>query len=88
MGWWKVHGTEDLVGDEVFQMLRDATMEVAAEYTKEFGRLPTRSEWQRLIQDALQPIGDLRSSEKESLFAENSRPREVQILLEPLPAKR
>jgi hypothetical protein len=84
MGWWKIENSDDLVGDDVFDMLRDATERVAAEYLREFGRRPTRSEWQHLIQDALEPIEDLNSAKQESLFAENSRPQKVEIVLESL----
>ena len=86
MGWWKIQGTDDLVGDDVFNMLRQAAIDVAGEYLREFGRLPTRFEWQHLVQDALEPIGDLHSSRRDSLFAEQARPREVQIVLEKIEA--
>jgi len=82
MGWWKVQDTDDIVGDDVFSILRLAAMEVAEEYVREFGRPPTRSEWQRLIQDALEPIEDVDSPSRKSLFAENSKPRAVEIALE------
>jgi hypothetical protein len=82
MGWWKVQGTDDLVGDDVFGILRRATTAVAEEYTRAFGRAPTRAEWGHLIQDALQPIVDLDSSSRQSLFAENALPRFIDIVLE------
>jgi hypothetical protein len=28
LGWWKVQGTDDLVGDDVFALMRDAAEEV------------------------------------------------------------
>jgi hypothetical protein len=84
MGWWKVQDTDDVLGDEVFNILREAVKEVAGEYVREFDRRPTRSEWQRLIQDSLEPLEDLRSPSKESLFAENARPCAVEIILEAL----
>ncbi len=82
MGWWKVQETEDVVSDEVFSILRVATKEVAERYEREFGRPPSRSEWQRLIHDALEPVEELESTEVESLFVENSRPCAVEITLE------
>lgn len=88
MGWWKVQGTDDLVGDDVFGILRDAAKEVVQEYVREFSRPPTRTEWQRLIQDALEPMEDLDSSSRESMFAENSRPRSVEISVEALKGER
>lgn len=69
MGWWKVEGTPDVVGDEVFGLLTDATQAIAELYQKEFGRKPTRSEWQRLLQDSLEaPEGT------PSLLHESGRP--------------
>ena len=82
MGWWKVQNTEDIVGDDAFSILRAATREIAELYEREFERRPSRSEWQTLIHDALEPIRELRSTEEVSLFAENSRPEAVQIVLD------
>jgi hypothetical protein len=82
MGWWKVQGTQDLVGDDAFSLLRSATWEIAQLYEREFGRLPTRREWQLLVHDALEPERDLRSTVSKSLFAEDGRPHSVQIELE------
>lgn len=59
MGWWKVQYTEDVVGDEPFGILEEAICRVVEEYEREFGRLPTRSEWQRLLETSLQPFEDL-----------------------------
>jgi hypothetical protein len=84
MGWWKVQGTEDIVGDDPFMILRDATEAIAKLYEREFGRMPSRTEWQALLQDALEPMTELRSPEQVSLFAENARPSAVEIMLEPL----
>ena len=82
MGWWKVQGTEDTVGDEVFSIMRAATLEIADRYKHELGRVPSRTEWQRLIQDGLEPVEDVEDRNVESLFAENSRPTSVDIVLE------
>ena len=83
MGWWKVQGTEDLVGDEVFSLLRNAALAVAATYQHEFDRVPTIREWEILLHDAIEPVADLESSEKEYLIAgANVRPRAVTISLE------
>lgn len=83
MGWWKVQGTEDIVGDDVFSILREATEAIADRYKSEFGRVPSRTEWQRLIQDSLEPSEDVEGRQMESLFAENCRPQSVAIVLEP-----
>jgi hypothetical protein len=81
MGWWKVQNTEDLVGDEPFDMMRDATIAIARLYQREFDRLPTRTEWQLLIHDALELEAQLDSSGSASLFQEGGRPQAVEIVL-------
>jgi hypothetical protein len=69
-----VQDTDDIVGDDAYSGIRRATKEVAALYRYEFGRLPTRTEWQRLLLDALQPV------EEESAIVEGDlRPRAVLI---------
>jgi hypothetical protein len=75
------YGTEDTIGDDVFDILRTAAKEVARLYGRELGRPPSRSEWQRLIQDALEPVEELDSSDVRSLFVENARPRSIEIVL-------
>jgi hypothetical protein len=82
MGWWKVQDTDDIVGDDVFSILRSATLEVAKLYEQEFQRFPSRSEWQRLMHDSLLPLIELRSPEERSLFRENATPEAVRILLD------
>jgi hypothetical protein len=79
-----VQESDDLVGDDVFDILRVAAKEVAEAYSRKFGRPPTRSEWQRLIQDALEPVESLDSSARTSLFAEGAKPIAVQISLDRL----
>lgn len=49
MGWWKVEGTENLVGDLPMDSLGAAVEEVVSTYRSEFGRPPTREEWQALL---------------------------------------
>jgi len=83
MGWWKVQGTEDVVGDEVFSLLRNAARAVAATYQQQFDRPPTAKEWELLFHDAIEPFEDLESSQKEFLIAgQNTRPKAVKIFLE------
>lgn len=53
MGWWKVAGTEDLIGDGPLDALGDALDTIREEYQEAFGRKPTRSEWERLLLAAL-----------------------------------
>jgi hypothetical protein len=49
MGWWKVKGTDHLVGDVPLDALGDAVGSVVAEYQTEFGRRPTKAEWEALL---------------------------------------
>jgi hypothetical protein len=83
MGWWKVQGTNDLVGDEAFSLLRNAAIAVAAAYHEQCARPPTRSEWERLLQDAVQPIESLESTSLEPMIADaQGRPSAVRIAVE------
>lgn len=88
MGWWKVEGTEHLVGDDVFSLVRQAAISVATTYEEEFGRLPTRDEWSILIRAALQPVQETAASEPISLFKEDARPDVVDIRLKPMSTPR
>jgi hypothetical protein len=87
MGWWKIHNTEDTVGDDPFDILGEATRRIAEEYERELGRLPTCSEWQHLIEMALQPIEDVEASVPGEpppvrfLLLEKVRPKAVLISL-------
>lgn len=74
MGWWKVESSNDLVGDEVFSLLRSATLAVAAAYEEEWGRPPTRTEWERLVSDALQPAESLEASSTRTIIADSDSP--------------
>jgi len=81
MGWWKVQGANDVVGDEVCSLLREAALRVAVEYQREFARPPTRSEWERLLRDALQPIESLEPPSQQSVIADEvAQPSAVRIL--------
>lgn len=82
MGWWRVQGTDDLVGDDAFRTMREAAREVVSLYRRDFERAPTTAEWQHLIREALEPIEDLASPRIESMFNEGVKPREVRITLE------
>ena len=84
MGWWKVQGTEDLVGDEVFDLVRDAALAVAAEYERAVGRSPTRREWERLLLMALYPVKTLESTVT-SYVVNEGKPATVEIRMEAAP---
>lgn len=49
MGWWKVQGTENSIGDGPLDALSAAVVSVVAEYEAAFGRRPTRAEWEALL---------------------------------------
>ena len=53
MGWWKVKGTEHNIGDIPLDTLGDAVNAVVAEYQSEFGRKPTKAEWESLLRTVL-----------------------------------
>jgi hypothetical protein len=84
MGWWKIQNTEPVIGDEVFSLLRQASLAVAAMYERELGRRPSKEEWKALIEDALQP-SENDGADGVSLFMENARPIAVEIVIASTP---
>jgi hypothetical protein len=84
MGWWKIQNTEDIVGDDVFDLMRDATRAVVERYVQEMGRKPTTAEWQHLIEDSLQPDSNADEGtpvdhDGGSMFGEGGRPARIII---------
>lgn len=53
MGWWKLNGTENYVGDGPLDALDDAVIAIVTEYQNEFGRKPMKAEWEALLHRAL-----------------------------------
>lgn len=53
MGWWKVQGTQNVLGDLPLDTLSTAVREVVSLYERGFDRRPTRAEWEVLLQAAL-----------------------------------
>lgn len=49
MGWWKVEGTQNVIGDGPLDVLTDAMAEVVVQYRLEFNRRPSRAEWEALL---------------------------------------
>jgi hypothetical protein len=49
MGWWKVRGTENMIGDGPLDALGAAARQVRAEYETAFSRRPTKAEWEALL---------------------------------------
>ena len=74
MGWWKVNGTEDTIGDVLLDALGGAVSAVLAEYQAELGRKPTKREWEAMLcavlgNGAETGVFVLRPSELLSFFA-------------------
>jgi len=53
MGWWKVEGTQNVVGDGPLDTLGEAVREIVGAYEAEFKRRPSRAEWEALLLGAL-----------------------------------
>jgi hypothetical protein len=53
MGWWKIEGTEHVVGDGPLDTLGAAVREVVGAYEAAFKRRPSRAEWEALLLGAL-----------------------------------
>jgi hypothetical protein len=53
MGWWKVQGTEIMIGDLPLDALDDAANTVVREYQAAWGRRPTKQEWESLLRAVL-----------------------------------
>ena len=64
-------------------MLGDVVLAVASMYEREHGRPPTRSEWQRLFLDAVQPIESPDDPPVRHVIAEARTPHAVRIDLAP-----
>jgi hypothetical protein len=53
MGWWKVEGTQNVIGDAPLDALGQAVQAVVMAYQTAFQRRPTRQEWEALLLGAL-----------------------------------
>jgi len=49
MGWWKLQGTDDAIGDGPLDSLGTAVVAVIEEYRSAFNRKPTAAEWAALL---------------------------------------
>ena len=49
VGWWKIEGTENTIGDAALDALGGAVISVVSEYQAAFSRRPTRAEWEALL---------------------------------------
>lgn len=53
MGWWKVQGTEHIIGDLPLDALGQAASCIVSEYQHALGRRPTSAEWQALLETVM-----------------------------------
>ena len=53
MGWWKAKDSGAIVGDEPLDVLGSAVASIVRQYQAEFGRRPTITEWETLLQTSL-----------------------------------
>jgi hypothetical protein len=49
MGWWKVEGTENVIGDGPLDTLGAAVREIVGAYEAALKRRPNRAEWEALL---------------------------------------
>ena len=49
MGWWKVQGTDNTIGDGPLDAEGGAVQSVVSEYQAAFNRRPTTAEWEALL---------------------------------------
>lgn len=77
MGWWKVEGTQDVIGDGVLDTLGGAVREIVEAYEAAFKRRPTRAEWEALL------LGVLGAEEPEARVIDEGLIRKVRLDGEP-----
>jgi len=53
MGWWKVEGTQNVIGDGPLDTLGSAVQEILGAYETALKRRPSRAEWEALLLGAL-----------------------------------
>lgn len=49
MGWWKVKGSDNIIGDDPLESLEQAVSDVVEQYQEAFKRRPTKAEWESLL---------------------------------------
>jgi hypothetical protein len=73
MGWWRVEGRNEVLGDEPLDVLGAAVTEVISSYQTRFNRKPTTAEWESLL------LAVLGAEEPESRALDEGRPKRVSI---------
>jgi hypothetical protein len=53
MGWWKINGTDNTIGDGPLESLEGAVAEVVSQYQETFNRRPMKAEWESLLHAVL-----------------------------------
>jgi hypothetical protein len=76
MGWWKVQGSDNTIGDLPLDVLEKAVSSVLADYQEALARPPSIAEWECLLRLVLS------SRETERVFAEDGSVRRVEIQID------
>jgi hypothetical protein len=77
MGWWKVEGTQNVIGDGPLDTLGSAVREIVSAYETAFKRRPTRAEWEALL------LGVLGAEEGEARVVDDGTVKKVRLDAEP-----
>ncbi len=73
MGWWKVEGTQHVIGDLPLDTLGAAAGEIVAAYEAAFKRRPTKAEWEALL------LGILGAEEEEARVMDEGVVKKVRL---------
>lgn len=73
MGWWKVEGTQNVIGDGPLDTLGEAIREIVGAYDAAFKRRPSRAEWEALL------LGVLGTEEPEARVLDEGAVKKVRL---------
>lgn len=76
MGWWRIEGSQNVIGDGPLESLGEAARQVVQAYEAEFKRRPTRAEWEALL------LGVLGAEEAEAQLTEDGPVKRVRLDLD------
>jgi hypothetical protein len=77
MGWWKVEGTQNMIGDGPLDTLGAAVREIVGAYEAAFKRRPSGPEWEALL------LGVLGAEEPEARVLDAGIVKNVRLDSEP-----
>lgn len=77
MGWWKVEGTQNVIGDGPLDTLGAAVREIVGAYETTFKRRPSRAEWEALL------LGVLGAEEPQARALDEGIVKKVRLDAEP-----